>query len=146
MAKLIPFLLLAAVLVPQCHSNSRRSDESTNSRPIVKDTIKKGECDFSKFAPMEAHANYGSQVLSMPQPVYPPDARDRGIKGRVSVLVLVNVRSGLVEQACIRDGDAALVSAARDAALKVKFAPYSSYVQKKYSHAQEIVNYNFEPN
>ncbi len=145
MSKLIPFLLLALVLVPQCRSSSRRSDQSTNSQPIVKGKSEKNECDFSKFAPMEARANYGSPVRSMPQPVYPPEARERGIKGRVSVLMLVNVRSGLVEQACILDGDAALATAAKDAAMKVKFAPYSSYIQKKYSYAQEIVNYNFEP-
>ena len=143
MAKVIPFVVFVAALVAQCPSSGHRSAESVNSQP--KDKIEKKECDFSHITPLGPRANYGSQLLSMPQPVYPEDLKQRGIKGRVSALLLVNVHTGMVEQACIKDGDSALADSAREAALKVKFAPYNSYVQKKYFYTQEIVTYNFEP-
>ena len=59
------------------------------------------------------------------------------------VLLLVNVRSGLVEQACVVEGDEAFTSSAKDAGLRVKFKPYSNYIQKNHSYAEEIVTYNF---
>ena len=92
---------------------------------------------------MKARAIYGSPLLSMPQPEYPPAAKGRGIQGKVVVLLLVNVRSGLVEQACVVEGDEAFTSSAKDAGLRVKFKPYSSYIQNNYSYAEEIVTYNF---
>jgi hypothetical protein len=92
---------------------------------------------------MKAGANYGSPLISMPQPEYPLASKGRGIQGKVVLLLLVNVRSGLVEQACVIEGNEALASVTKDAGLRVKFKPYSSYIQGKYSYAQEIVTYDF---
>jgi len=145
MSKVALFVVLAVAFMPQCHSRNARNENVVNSDPTAKSTSEKSQCDFSRFNPMAARANYSSRLVSMPTPVYPEDARGKQIGGRVSVLLLVNVQSGLVEDACVREGDRALAASARDAALKVKFAPYSSYIQKKYSYALEVVSYRFEP-
>ena len=82
-------------------------------------------------------------MISFPQPEYPADAKARGIHGRVAVRLLVNVRTGLVERACVIEGDEALAQAAKDAGMRVKFSPYSDYIQKKFTFAEEVVTYGF---
>ena len=92
---------------------------------------------------MKAGATYHSPMISFPQPEYPPEARKGGIHGSVLVRLLVNVRTGLVERACVIEGDEALAQAAKDAGMRVKFSPYSDYIQKKYTFAEEVVTYGF---
>lgn len=92
---------------------------------------------------MKAHTNHGSPMISFPKPEYPPEARERGIHGSVAVRLLVNVRTGLVERACIIEGDKTLAPAAKDAAMRVKFSPYSQDIQARYEFAEELVTYGF---
>ena len=84
-------------------------------------------------------------MVSMPKPTYPSEAKERGIKGQVSVLMLVNVQSGHVEKTCVMTGDEMLRAAAKDAAMKVQFQPYSKYIQDHYSYAEELITYTFGP-
>jgi TonB family protein len=119
--------------------------DQVNHHKVVSQTPTKKECDFSKWTSLRARANYGSPMLSFPRPQYPPEAKERGAHGTVAVLLLVNVRSGLVEQACVSEGHEALHAAAKEAALRVKFSPYSRYVQENYSYAEERVVYGFLP-
>lgn len=79
----------------------------------------------------------------MPKPEYPREAKDRKIEGSITVKVLINVRSGLVEQACAINGDQALGRAAEGTALKVKLSPYNDYVRERYSYAEGVVTYSF---
>jgi len=85
------FLPLATVLVPQCGPYHRQADQSINANVQPKDLT--DDCGFSKLGPMKPRATYSSPVISMPQAIYPDDAKARGIKGAVTVLLLVNVRS-----------------------------------------------------
>ena len=142
MSNMIAFLLLA-VFIPQCGPNRRPTDQPINANVQSKEPT--ADCGFSKLGAMKPRATYSSPVISMPRPIYPDDAKARGVKGAVTVLLLVDVRSGQVEKACVISGNEALAAAAREAGLKVKFAPYGDDIQKKYSHAQEIVTYNFQP-
>jgi hypothetical protein len=111
----------------------------------VSQTPTKAKCDFSKWTSLRARANYGSPMLSFPKPQYPAEAKERGAHGTVAVLLLVNVRTGLVEQACVIEGDEMLHAAAKDAALHVKFSPYSRYIQGNFLYAEERVVYGFRP-
>lgn len=61
----------------------------------------------------------------------------------MTVRVLINVRTGLVEQACAVDGDESLKRAAEVAALKVQLSPYNGYIKQKYTYATGAVIYNF---
>jgi outer membrane biosynthesis protein TonB len=133
------------VLAIQCGSVRQRQQNSTSKIPETTPTVHPNDCDFSRFKPLKARANYGSPVISMPQPVYPPEARANNVRGKVTVLLLVNVANGLVEEACVVNGNESLASAARDAALRVTFEPYSKYIQSRYTHAEEIVNFDFNP-
>jgi len=144
MLKLLLIHALPAVLVIQCGTNNRRASQAPPQRSEdIQQSTEKKACDFSKFKPMKAQANHGSPVISMPQPAYPPELKANGVQGKVEVLLLVNVRSGLVEQVCLMDGDERLAESAKEAGLRVKFAPYSKYIQDKYTHAEEIAIYNF---
>src|SRR5207248_8522355 len=98
MTKVLLVLTVSNLLFIQCGSRQAppRSDTSRNDRPTVDK-----KCDFSELKPLKARANYGSPLVSMPQPTYPLEAKERGIKGRVGVLVLVNVHNGNVENACV---------------------------------------------
>jgi hypothetical protein len=144
MLKPILILLLPALLAVQCGARHPKPPGRVDQDPQrVNRNPEKNKCDFSKFKPMKARASYGSPIVSMPQPEYPAASKGSGIQGKVTVLLLVNVRSGLVEQACVVEGDEPFTSSAKDAGLSVKFKPYSSYIQKTYSYAEEIVTYNF---
>ena len=79
----------------------------------------------------------------MPQPQYPPEAKDRKLSGSIAVKVLVNVNTTSVEKACAGDGDDLLRKAAEAAALKIRLLPYNDYIKQRYSYAEGIVVYNF---
>ena len=90
---------------------------------------------------MEARASHDSSMINAPKPEYPSQAN--GIEGTLAVRLLVNVRNGLVEQACIIEGHQALAETAKEAGLRVKFSHYSKYIQEKFTYAEEIVSYRF---
>ncbi|SRR6266404_2434125 len=100
MFKILLALLLPGALLIQCGRGGNQTTSSTtkNTQPTSMHSQME-KCGFSNFKPMKAQVNYGSPVLSMPQPAYPVTAHGR--QGKVVVLLLVNVRSGTVEQACV---------------------------------------------
>ena len=134
-------LLLPGTLLIQCGRGGHQTSSTTKNPQQTSMQSQMEKCGFSNFKPMKAQVNYGSPVLSMPQPAYAVTAHGR--QGKVVVLLLVNVRSGTVEQTCVLEGDEALASAAKSAGLQVRFEPYSGYIQNKYTYAEEIVKYNF---
>jgi outer membrane biosynthesis protein TonB len=141
MTKALLILIGLNLLMIQCGSHSRPDSSKAKNDRSAGET----KCDFSEFKPLKAKANYGSPMVSMPKPAYPPEAKERGVKGPVSVVMLVNVHSGQVEKTCVKSGDEMLRAAATDAAMKVQFQPYSKYIQDHYSYAEEIITYTFSP-
>jgi len=78
------------------------------------------------------------------EPIYPPEAANRGIQGWVNVKILVN-RDGDVEKACAVDGDQTLKDAAEKAALQWKFEPYFGRAKagsRKYM--VDVIAFNFD--
>jgi protein TonB len=63
-------------------------------------------------------------MLSMPKPLYPPRARERGIEGKVTVKVRVNAEGG-VERAEVVKGSGfdLLDRSAHESALAARFKP-----------------------
>ena len=144
MLKLLLIHALPAVLVIQYGTSNRRATQvPQQGSGTVQQSAEKKTCDFSRFKPMKARANHGSSLVSMPQPAYPPDLKANGVQGRVAALLLVNVSSGLVEQACVMEGDERLAEPAKEAGLRVKFDPYCKYIKDRFTYAEEIVIYNF---
>jgi TonB family protein len=146
MFKSLLILVLPVAFLTQCGANRKPSAEEVaeHSQPVSPHSnTENRRCDFSERKAMKARANHGAPMLSMPKPAYPPQAKGRGIEGTVVVLLLVNVRSGLVEETCVMEGDDSLASSAREAAARAKFHPYSSYIQERYSYAEEILSYKF---
>jgi hypothetical protein len=127
-------------LLMKCGSIQPQSNPVTANNQAVE---AKSSCDFSNFKPMKARANYGAPLVSVPKPDYPPEARSQGIHGTVVMLLLVNTRTGGVEQACSLDGNELLVPAAKEAALTVKFDPYSRWIQERFAYAEERISYHF---
>lgn len=136
-------LFVLSALFLQCGGGRENSVSTVRRDAPAQGETSKEECDFSKFSPMKAHTNFGSPMISFPKPEYPPAARDRGIQGSVAVRLLVDVRTGLVKRACIIEGDEVLAPAAKDAAMRVKFSPYSEDIQAKFAFAEELVTYGF---
>src|ERR1700730_6827853 len=130
-------LLLSIVFIAQC--GAHRPQSTQQAPPQAKQSNAeeaKGPCDFSEYKPLKLKGTLGSPAVSMPRPEYPPEAKDRKIEGPVTVRVLINVRSGLVERACAINGDEGLRRAAEAAALKVKLSPYNNYIKERYSYAE----------
>jgi hypothetical protein len=136
--------VLSAIFVTQCGVHRTASTEQAT--PPAKSSSAEAEkqrCDFSDYKPLTLRGTLGSQATSMPIPKYPPEAKEQKIAGRVTVKVLINVRSGVIERACAIQGDDLLRNAAEAAALKIKLRSYSNYIKEKYNYAEGVVIYNF---
>jgi hypothetical protein len=137
-------LLLLVVFAAQCNplrTESSKQNPQQANLPTADSETKR--CDFSIYNPLVLKGTLGSPAVSMPQPQYPPEAKDRKLAGPVTVKVLINVRTGLVERACAIDGDEPLSKAAETAALKVRLSPYNDYIKERYQYAEGVVTYNF---
>ena len=62
------------------------------------------------------------KALRLPQPRYPQLAKDSGVRGPVTVEVVVNLNSGAVEWTQVLTGDPLLRAAVTDAACRARFA------------------------
>src|SRR5262245_22753382 len=126
-------VVLSPALLMKCGSNQPQSNPevAANHQPPAE----KPRCDFAEYKPMKAGANQHSPMVSVPKPSYPSDARAQGIQGTVVMLLLVNTRTGSVEQVCALEGNELLVPAAKEAALRVKFEPYSSFIQEHFAYS-----------
>jgi len=127
-------------MLGQCSKQPDHSSPTNQPSPAVSE-----KCDFSSYKPFKGGMLQAPGV-SLPQPQYPQEAKDRKLQGTVSVRVLVNLRSGLVERACVAEGDEVLGQAAVQAALKAKFAPdwgHSKYLAERYSYVETLIKYNF---
>lgn len=83
------------------------------------------------------------QAISLPQPAYPPMAKNIRVQGRVSVQVLID-EQGRVMSAKAVDGHPLLVAAAQQAALQARFKPtLLSQVPVKVSG---VITYDFKLN
>jgi outer membrane biosynthesis protein TonB len=139
-------LILLAMWTLQCNRHPSQTGDNTSNQPqqINQSSSKsKKECDFAAYKPLRFTSTLGSPAISMPKPDYPPEAKGQKIEGIVRVKLLINVRSGLVEQACVIEGDEILGQAAKTAALKVKVSPYNNYIKERYNYAEGVVSYNF---
>jgi|ERR1044071_3523249 TonB family protein len=145
MIRLAPILFLVFMLLVECGDQKQESPANTvKANVAASPTPEKEKCDFSEFSPRGVQPPALCRAaLSLPKPEYPPEAKERGIQGKVAVLMLVNSRTGLVERACVTKGDEALGTAAKKAALRARFWPYSKHVQEKYAYVQELLTYNF---
>ena len=80
------------------------------------------------------------EAVSLPKPPYPPMAKQMGIQGAVSIQVLID-ESGKVVSAKAVSGSAALVHAARQAALNARFSPTKLGDQPV--KVSGVITYNF---
>ena len=80
------------------------------------------------------------RVISLPRPVYPPEARQAGVTGTVRVLVTVDEQGNVAEAEAV-SGPAMLQTAAVEAAWQAKFEPIT-----KDGHPMRpktVIAYNF---
>jgi len=79
------------------------------------------DCDFSAYRPLEGTWE-GRLVRQRATPIYPTQARAKGVSGPVMVKVLVDA-SGTPVKACAVSGHTLLRSASEEAALRFLFKP-----------------------
>ena len=81
-----------------------------------------------------------SKAISLPQPAYPPLAKQIRIQGAVTVQILVD-EQGKVVSAQAMSGHPTLLTAARDAALRARFTP--TMLSGQAVKVQGVITYNF---
>jgi protein TonB len=81
-----------------------------------------------------------SKVISLPQPPYPPLARQIRLGGAVTVQILVD-EQGKVVSAQAMSGHPTLIGAAREAALRARFTP--TVLNGVPVKVQGVITYNF---
>jgi protein TonB len=120
---------------PSCRGDGKNSVtvpvEETPPAP-VKPSIPKMQTVSSWV--LKAHA------VSLPQPPYPPIAKQTGVQGTVSVQILVN-ESGKVVSAHAVGGHPFLIRSAEDAALRARFTP--TMLSGQPVKVQGVITYNF---
>jgi TonB family protein len=101
-------------------------------------------CDFSRYRPNRIPDWLPRGVVQRAIPSYPADARRRGIKGTVNVLILINMQ-GTVERVC-STGPRALRKAAEAAAVKFRFRrPTINDGVDPLGYIQETLVFKFDP-
>jgi hypothetical protein len=134
-------LIFSILFVAQCGVPTQQSLPQ-DKQPSTETQNKR--CDFSSYKPLRlGAAGLGTPVLSLPQPEYSAEARERKLAGRITVTILINIHTGFVEQACAPDGDEILKQLVEAAALKIRLSPYNDYIKLRYRYAQGAVVYNF---
>jgi len=123
----MPTLLLLLTLLTGFLSYCSAPGGHANEVPIApqqqeQETTPKAndECDFSAFKPVIVSHFLQTSLKMKVKPLYPKEAVQKGLQGKISVKILVN-RDGDVIKACALNGDELLRRAAEDAALKWKF-------------------------
>ena len=81
-----------------------------------------------------------SKVVSLPQPPYPPVARQIGVSGAVNVQILID-ESGRVIAAHAVSGHAFLTKSAEEAAQRARFTP--TMLGGVPVKVQGLITYNF---
>jgi TonB family protein len=102
---------------------------------------KASPCDFSAFKPVGISDWLPKGVIKQVVPVYPSEAKRRGVHGRVSVRVLINSQ-GAVERAC-GIGHSLLTHAAEDAALGWRFQTPVFNWSQKFPYIQDFLLFEF---
>ena len=121
--------LAVILLLAQCGRATRSSQPSNSETKQPSTETQDKQCDFPSYKPLRlGAADLGTPVLSLPQPEYSAEARERKLAGQITVKILINVDTGLVEQACALDGDEMLKRSAEAAALKIRLSPYNDYI------------------
>ncbi len=81
-----------------------------------------------------------AKVISLPQPPYPPIARQIRAQGSVSVQILVDEQGRVISAQAV-SGNPTLVTAARDAAMRARFTP--TLLSGQPVKVQGTIIYNF---
>lgn len=80
------------------------------------------------------------KAISLPQPMYPRIAKDAHVQGPVSIQILVS-EDGKVMSAQVVSGNAMLVSAAKEAAMRARFS--QTLLNGQPVKIQGVITYNF---
>ena len=103
-----------------------------------------GRCDFRSYKPVHMTDWLPGGIVKRVVPIYPAEAKARGVLGRVDVKTLINSDGDLI-QACGR-GPKLLIPAAENAALKWKFRTPTLTTDKgliKFPYIEEILSFEF---
>ena len=84
--------------------NSATQIERINGRPVL-----------------DSHQVLNDKALALPEPVYPPEAKARGVRGKVTVEVLVGGLGDMISAKAVR-GPKLLRAAAEAAAMRARFS------------------------
>jgi outer membrane biosynthesis protein TonB len=134
--KSILFALLSIFLTTHCST-----PESQDKIPFqVSEQVNEKECDFSAYKPVTVSHFLQTSLKTRVKPIYPSEAIRRGIRGKISVKILVD-RDGNVVKACALNGEDVLRSVAEDAALKWKFN--RNVIVGRESFVEDGIAFNF---
>jgi outer membrane biosynthesis protein TonB len=101
-------------------------------------------CDFTAYVPTRISDWLPRGITKRATPSYPVDARRRGVKGNVSVFILIN-RQGAVERVC-STGPTELRKAAEAAAVQFRFRrPTINEGIDPFGYIEETLVFNFLP-
>ena len=81
-----------------------------------------------------------SQAISLPRPIYPPMAKQIGVRGVVSIQVLID-ETGKVVSATVVSGHPLLVHEAKKAAMQARFSP--TIIGEHPVKVSGVITYNF---
>ncbi len=118
----------------------QRGDIFVRRRPQEEETARAVAIPVNLDRPINGGLLNG-RATSLPEPVYPREAREAGASGTVNVQVLVDEQGNVVEAQAI-SGPPALQQAAVDAARQAKFTPVT--IQGRPVKVKGTISYNFE--
>jgi len=113
-------LSIAAGLFGFSRNDSARAQRAEAQTTSVRQAVTESSGEVSERAGQDEVA--GGKVISVPKPVYPPEAKKKGIAGTVEVEIAIN-EEGKVTSAHATLGPTELRASAEEAARKALFEP-----------------------
>jgi outer membrane biosynthesis protein TonB len=118
-----------------------------SSKPVAR-IIAEKKCDFSEYAPLRLWSLPDSAIEKKVDAVYPKEAVDAKVEGKVVLIALID-RNGNVVETCVENGPPLLIQPTIDAVKQWKFKknfgfPANRYKNRKYLQTGISISYSLK--
>ena len=142
------FILILLIFGMHCEPRSSQSTsqllDQSHQLDEARSEPETSSCNFSAYKAVSLGFSTTGYATSLPKPIYPPEAKKQKVEGQVTMKLLISVRSGIVERACIVKGGRVFERVSSEAALRSKFSfSGTKALPKRYSYAEGVLIYNF---
>jgi outer membrane biosynthesis protein TonB len=128
-------LLLSVLLCATAYVYTQDSSQQP-SKPVARLVTEK-KCDFSEYAPLRLWNLPDSTIEKKVDAVYPKEAVDTKVEGKVVLIALID-RNGNVVETCVENGHPLLIQPTIEAVKQWKFKKNFGFAANRYKNRKYL--------